>query len=244
MGVNSNYRGDSMELGEKLKQARLEAGLSQRALCGDTITRNMLSQIENGTANPSMDTLRYLAGALGKPVSYFLEEQPDPCPGEEGLLHRLGTLHAAEVALQGGKQRYAAELLHRLDVITGGWCAAELERKRLLLLAQAEPWNAAEVCGMLPSLDEELLLRARAALEAGNAERCHRLALAAEDQTSPVWNLVRGEAFFLQGDYGQAAACYHLAEEVYPQQTVSRLEQCFRELGDFRQAYFYACKQR
>ena len=37
-----------MELGEKLRLARLEAGLSQRALCGDEITRNMLSRIENG----------------------------------------------------------------------------------------------------------------------------------------------------------------------------------------------------
>ena len=34
-----------MSLGEKLRQARLEAGLSQRALCGGEITRNMLSRI-------------------------------------------------------------------------------------------------------------------------------------------------------------------------------------------------------
>lgn len=34
-----------MELGQRLKQARLEAGMSQRQLCGDVITRNMLSQI-------------------------------------------------------------------------------------------------------------------------------------------------------------------------------------------------------
>lgn len=63
-----------MELGEKLLRARQEAGLSQRQLCGDVITRNMLSQIEHGTARPSMDTLRYLAFRLEKPVSYFLEE--------------------------------------------------------------------------------------------------------------------------------------------------------------------------
>lgn len=63
-----------MELGQLLKQARLEAGLSQRQLCGDEITRNMLSQIENGSAKPSMETLRYLAGRLGKPIGYFLEE--------------------------------------------------------------------------------------------------------------------------------------------------------------------------
>lgn len=63
-----------MELGEKLRRARLEAGLSQRQLCGEEITRNMLSLIENGSAKPSMKTLQYLAERLGKNVSYFLEE--------------------------------------------------------------------------------------------------------------------------------------------------------------------------
>ena len=50
-----------MELGEKLRQARLEAGLSQRQLCGERITRNMLSQIEHGSARPSMDPSKNLA---------------------------------------------------------------------------------------------------------------------------------------------------------------------------------------
>ena len=63
-----------MELGQRLRQVRLEQGLSQRQLCGDVITRNMLSQIENGSARPSMDTLSYLAARLGKPISFFLEE--------------------------------------------------------------------------------------------------------------------------------------------------------------------------
>ena len=63
-----------MTLGEKIKQARLEAGLSQRQLCGEEVTRNMLSQIENGAAMPSMGTLSYFARQLGKPVSYFLQE--------------------------------------------------------------------------------------------------------------------------------------------------------------------------
>ena len=35
-----------MELGQRIKQARLEAGLSQRQLCGQRLTRNMLSLIE------------------------------------------------------------------------------------------------------------------------------------------------------------------------------------------------------
>ena len=64
-----------MELGDKLRQARLKAGLSQRQLCGGEITRNMLSQIEHGSCNPSVSTLCFLAKQLGLPVSYFLEEE-------------------------------------------------------------------------------------------------------------------------------------------------------------------------
>ena len=63
-----------MTLGEKIRAARLEAGLSQRQLCGDTVTRNMLSQIENGSARPSMTTLQIFAARLGKPICWFLEE--------------------------------------------------------------------------------------------------------------------------------------------------------------------------
>ena len=50
-----------MELGKRIKEARLDAGLSQRQLCGERLTRNMLSLIENGSARQSMDTLQYLA---------------------------------------------------------------------------------------------------------------------------------------------------------------------------------------
>lgn len=84
-----------MQLGEKLKAARLEAGLTQRALCGDTITRNMLSQIENGTAKPSMSTLQYLAGRLGKSVGYFLEEQSVLSPNI-ALMEQARTAYAAK----------------------------------------------------------------------------------------------------------------------------------------------------
>ena len=87
-----------MELSQKLKQARLDAGLSQKALCGDRITRNMLSQIENGSARPSMDTLRYLATQLGKPLSYFLEDDAVTSPNQE-LMEKARTAEPSD-ALQ------------------------------------------------------------------------------------------------------------------------------------------------
>ena len=71
-----------MELGQRIRQLRLSKGMSQRQLCGDVITRNMLSQIENGSARPSMDTLSYLAARLEKPVSFFLEEDTVTSPNQ------------------------------------------------------------------------------------------------------------------------------------------------------------------
>lgn len=75
-----------MELGQKLRQARIDAGLSQRQLCGEEITRNMLSLIENGSAKPSMKTLQYLSARLGKSVSYFLEETAVLSPNQELMI--------------------------------------------------------------------------------------------------------------------------------------------------------------
>lgn len=84
-----------MHLGEKIRQARLEAGLSQRQLCGETITRNMLSQIENGSANPSMATLRFLAEGLGKSVSFFLQEEAVLSPNPN-LMQQARQAYAAK----------------------------------------------------------------------------------------------------------------------------------------------------
>lgn len=268
-----------MELGARLKQARMEAGLSQRQLCGGEITRNMLSQIENGAARPSMDTLRYLAARLGKPISFFLEEDavtspnlevmaqarsvweagdfeqtlhvlrgyqvPDPVfDREEGLLETLATLEAAREALEDGRGIYAGELLEQLGKLENGYCAANLERQRLLLLAKARPQLRREICRDLPSLDEELRVRAGDALEQGNSARSAALLDAAEDQENPDWNFLRGEVYLAGQQYAEAARCYHRAEEAYPEQTAPRLERCYRELEDYKQAYFYACKQK
>lgn len=67
-----------MTLGQKLRQTRLSKGLSQSQVAGDCVTRNMLSQIENDQASPSMRTLEHLAQALGVSVGWLLsDEQTD-----------------------------------------------------------------------------------------------------------------------------------------------------------------------
>ena len=256
-----------MDLAQKLKAARLEAGLSQRQLCGDTITRNMLSQIENGAARPSMTTLQYLAQRLGKPVSYFLEEQAVVSPNldvmykargyyeqrgyaqvlseletfrepdgtfeeEKNLLQYLALLGMARQALSEDKLPYAKNLLHRAGEVKGMYLTEDLERSRQLLLGMA---------GQQANLNEEdaLLVLARQAQE---PNRCLEILQAVENKESPQWNLLRAEALFSLKQYEDAAVCYEKAEQTPA--VFSRLEICYRELGDFKKAYEYACKQK
>lgn len=141
-----------MELGQRLRQARLEAGLSQRQLCGEEITRNMLSLIENGTAKPSVDTLRYLAARLGKPVGYFLEEQAVTSPNQ-------AVMDAARQAYAGGQFRACLQALEDYREPDGVFGPERwlLEAISCLALAEQSPEK--------PAYAAELLAQAKAAGE-------------------------------------------------------------------------------
>lgn len=60
-----------ISLGQKVRERRKALRMTQSELCGDFITRNMLSRIETGVAHPSLDTLLYIAERLKMPVEYF-----------------------------------------------------------------------------------------------------------------------------------------------------------------------------
>lgn len=264
-----------MELGEKLRQARIEAGLSQRQLCGEEITRNMLSLIENGSAKPSMKTLQYLASRLGKSVSYFLEETavlspnqeimvsarqlydsgkfaeadrllegyrfPDPVyDREKELLWVLMRLKLAEEAIRQERFVYAAEILKQTPVETA-YLAEALNRRRLLLLGSIPGQS---VAAQLPSIDEELLLRAHEAFDTKDAARAVHLLEAMESKDSPQWHLLRGRIDLQQKKWKSAEKHLRKAEKVFSREVVPLLEICYRELGNFQKAYEYACKQR
>ena len=66
-----------MTIGEKIRAARKEKKLTQAKLCGDKITRNMLSAIECGHASPSLETAKYIADKLELPLSYLLDDDAD-----------------------------------------------------------------------------------------------------------------------------------------------------------------------
>lgn len=257
-----------MDLGKRIKACRLEAQLSQRQLCGDYMTRNMLSQIESGAARPSMDTLAYLAQRLGKTVSFFLEEQTVTSPNQQIMLHarqalaqgrievleealsqfrepddtfqeeyclltfRLHALKAVQ-ALADGRNPYAVTLLKKALACQGLYITQPMCDECLLLLAQAGEPEA------LPTADAVLLARAQLA---ESPRRRLELLAAAEDHTTSQWNYLCAEAEFALKRYQEAASHYALADQTPA--VLARQEDCFRELGDYKQAYEFACRRR
>lgn len=260
-----------MELGQKIKAARLEQGLSQRQLCGDTITRNMLSQIENGSARPSMDTLAYLASKLGKTVSFFLEEHP-ASPNQAIMEQaRLAFVQKEFIRVQSILEAYRAPdavFDWEKDTILAGaltalaLTAAESGRKpyALRLLAEAEeagkhtPYFDMTALQLayarlgepvqLPDVDEVLFLKARRAAEEGDTQKACALLDAMDCHADARWMLLRGELLTRAGQWEQAKELLLAAESAFPQETVPLLEACYSALEDYKMAYLYACRQK
>ncbi len=66
-----------MNIGQKIKKLRTAKMMTQSELAGTAITRNMLSQIENGVARPSLETVQYIAARLNVSPGFLLSEGTD-----------------------------------------------------------------------------------------------------------------------------------------------------------------------
>ena len=62
------------QIGQRLRDARKRAGLTQQQLAGERYTKAYVSALETGIARPSMVALSYLSDRLGMPPSHFLDE--------------------------------------------------------------------------------------------------------------------------------------------------------------------------
>lgn len=97
-------------IGEKIKSARALAGLTQSELCGDRLTRNMLSQIESGKAQPSLATLEYLSERLSLSAAYLID--PDQTLND---YKKRELLPEIKKHLSGGNYQKCIDLCKKLD---------------------------------------------------------------------------------------------------------------------------------
>lgn len=121
-----------MNIGKKIKEIRKAKKITQSALAGQKITRNMLSAIERGTANPSLETIDYIAKKLSTPLAYFFSDSDNLFFFEkEKSIKRIREAFAAK------SYKHCAELCEKLSDIddeiayVSAICKFELGKKEM-----------------------------------------------------------------------------------------------------------------
>src|SRR5438445_9207075 len=88
---------EGLRLGERLRQLRVAAGLTQSELAGDRFSKEYVSQIERGKAAPAADTIEGLAERLGVDAGFLASGvATDERARLEGALSRAEALYEAE----------------------------------------------------------------------------------------------------------------------------------------------------
>src|SRR5919199_756542 len=132
-------------LGERLRQLRVGAGLTQSDLAGDRFSKEYVSQIERGKTRPTRETIEWLAAKLGVDAA-FLERgvSADERSRVEAMLAR------AEALTNAHQYDEAIEELEnsRTAVLATG--APELEYRSLA----AEAWARMERGEVKPALQQ------------------------------------------------------------------------------------------
>src|SRR6478752_6143228 len=90
-------------LGERVRQLRSAAGLTQSDLAGDRFSKEYVSQIERGKTRPTRETVEWLAARLGVDTSFLAS---GVAADERGRLE--GALARAEALYEAGEDVEAA----------------------------------------------------------------------------------------------------------------------------------------
>ena len=230
-----------MTLGQKLRQTRLSKGLSQSQVAGGCVTRNMLSQIENDQASPSMRTLEHLARALDVSVGWLLSDEQTDAALEK--MRRARTLFREEdyagcLALFAQDAPSGDEMLLLCSQAAGMLAAQRLAAENFSgakeLAQQALDWNrrslyaSAQVqvqaldvlarCAIQEKQADEAVERYRTFyLERQSAVRYHfTMARIAElpDAQRAEYLILRGKIAARREQYENAALYFHQAQEL------------------------------
>ena len=104
----------AVRLGDRLRQLRVAAGLTQTELAGDRFSKEYISQIERGKTRPTQDTVDWLALRLGVDAGYLANGvSADERARAEALLARADALmeeRRYEDAVEAYRATYAAVL--------------------------------------------------------------------------------------------------------------------------------------
>jgi transcriptional regulator with XRE-family HTH domain len=99
-----------MTIGEKIKKLRTDKFMSQSELAGGEITRNMLSQIEHGSATPSLSTVNYLASRLNVSPGFLMANEED-----EKIYRKISVIDGIKKAYIGKNYEICYDMCKSFD---------------------------------------------------------------------------------------------------------------------------------
>jgi tetratricopeptide (TPR) repeat protein len=215
----------TVRLGERLRQLRVAAGLTQSELAGDRFSKEYVSQIERGKTRPTTETVEWLARRLGVDVGYLT----NGVSTEQS--HRVEAgLARAEALVDAGRYEEALAAYGELSAAVAGTGSEELEVR-----AACGEWRGLIAAGRFKeSLDR--LERARAITEgAGFAD---------VDRAEVLWRM--GASRYLLSSTTSALALLNQALELaersgYPCDLVKAnilhyRSRCYRRQRDYEAA--------
>jgi len=94
-------------LGQKIKELRIQKGLTQSDLGAGMVTPSMISQIEADKANPSHKLLQAIAEKLETPIEYFLTDM-------QMQIEQIATYKVARAMMEAGTFSEAVPILESL----------------------------------------------------------------------------------------------------------------------------------
>ena len=140
-------------VGERLRSARRARGVSLAALAAAAaVGKGSLSEIENGTRNPTLATLYSLAGALGVPLATLLAERIGTEVASEGVRAELldvtedvaQTVEVYRLRLDPGARRdsgaHGAGVTEHLLLVAGALRAGRVGEEATLAAGESATW--------------------------------------------------------------------------------------------------------
>lgn len=154
--IRSRAAQSGLRLGERLRQLRVAAGLTQSELAGERFSKEYVSQIERGKTRPTRETVEWLAVRLGVDAGFLAN---GVATDERGRLE--GALARAEALLEGARNDEAAAEYETLVPAARAMGVPELAVRALTGAGRTRMRLGA----LRPALD--LLNEARALVEGG-----------------------------------------------------------------------------
>ena len=118
---------EALKLGERLRQLRSAAGLTQSDLAGDRFSKEYVSQIERGKTRPTRETIEWLAARLDVDTGFLTS---GVAADERGRLE--GALARAEALYEAGEDADAASAFELLVPAARATGSPELQVRALV----------------------------------------------------------------------------------------------------------------